>query len=420
MASQAFPTFKLPDRELIAALRSIADQVALEQITFNLQVTKDSTNVSFKADEFETNDFLKQVLASESAILWRASVKGGAQNQYSVTVQREAAFDQANVSFPDQTPGDTLRFLALVHTYLHAYGRTAATDEVLGKEMSDFYAQRDLILTRLESLNARILESNEAYRVRLESETSITRSKLQQEYDSRSQQLDIETRRRQEVLDTRDADLKQRELDFDNRSSTHARRQIRQDVKKIIAERTESFHLSRDTTRKRLPIHVLFLTLIVSSGSLFLAALLGNLALPASLPSWFAAVRLPLITAALAAAIVFYIRWTDNWFRQHADEEMRLKRLELDIDRASWVVEMALEWKAEKGGEIPTELIDRLSRHLFETEPSHRVRHPSEDLALALLGASAGVSLKLPGGGEAKIDRKGLNEFRKAAQDRDS
>jgi hypothetical protein len=230
------------------------------------------------------------------------------------------------------------------------------------------------------------------------------------------QTLDAEARRRDETLINRESELNRRETEFDNRSSTHARRQIRQDVKKIIAERTASFHLSKDTAQKRLPIHVLFLSLIFSSAALFIAALTGYLAVPASLPPWFAAIRLTLITAALATSIVFYIRWTDSWFRQHSDEEMRLKRLELDIDRASWVVEMALEWKAERGGDIPVELIERLSRHLFEIEPTARVRHPSEDLASALLGASSGLSVKFPGG-EAKMDRKGLNEFRRKAQE---
>jgi hypothetical protein len=115
---------------------------------------------------------------------------------------------------------------------------------------------------------------------------------------------------------------------------------------------------------------------------------------------------------ALAASVVFYIRWTDHWFRQHADEEMRLKRLELDLDRATWVVEMALEWKREKDADIPQELIDRLSRNLFESDSYSRPRHPGEDLASALLGASSALSITIPGLGEAKFDRKGMRDFR--------
>ena len=122
---------------------------------------------------------------------------------------------------------------------------------------------------------------------------------------------------------------------------------------------------------------------------------------------------------ALAAAVIYYIRWSNLWFTQHATEEFRLKRLNLDIDRASWVVEMALEWKDEKGTEIPHELVERLSRNLFTEEHGETKgpRHPSEDLASALLGASTSLSMKIPGVGDATLDRKGIKNFQKATQE---
>jgi hypothetical protein len=119
----------------------------------------------------------------------------------------------------------------------------------------------------------------------------------------------------------------------------------------------------------------------------------------------------------LAAALVFYIRWNDNWFRQHADEEFRLKRLELDIDRASWVVEMALEWQEEKGSIIPQELIDRLTSNLFiDQDRRAPPKHPSEDLASAIVAASSGLTLRIPGIGEVTLDRRGVRRFTEAVE----
>jgi hypothetical protein len=120
---------------------------------------------------------------------------------------------------------------------------------------------------------------------------------------------------------------------------------------------------------------------------------------------------------ATAAAVIFYIRWNNAWFHQHANEEFRLKRLDLDIDRASWVVEMALEWKEEKGSEFPSGLADRLSRNLFvdDYQETRHPKHPSEDLASALLGASTSLSMKIPGVGDAVLDRKGIKNFQKVA-----
>ncbi|MBA2434065.1 MAG: hypothetical protein H0V54_03085 [Chthoniobacterales bacterium] len=123
-------------------------------------------------------------------------------------------------------------------------------------------------------------------------------------------------------------------------------------------------------------------------------------------------------TAGLIATIVFYIRWNDRWFRSHADEEFRLKRLDLDVDRASWVVEMALEWKDEEGKQIPSGLLDRLTTNLFKIDdPGEQVRHPTEDLASALLGASSALKLQIPGVGEASLNRKGIREFQKTAEE---
>jgi len=225
-------------------------------------------------------------------------------------------------------------------------------------------------------------------------------------------------KKREEALGAREEELKARLQDLDDRSSRHARRQLRQDLKAALAQRTSSFTLSRDTSRKRLPIHTLFGLLVGGTGLLFVAAVIGHLPSAASLPAWVLVVRFSIVALAFAASVVFYIRWSDEWFRQHADEEMRLKRLELDIDRASWVVEMALEWRDEKGGEIPHELVERLSRNLFESEASVQVRHPSEDMLASLLGASAGLTVRLPNVGEATLDRKGIAKLKETVEKR--
>jgi hypothetical protein len=132
---------------------------------------------------------------------------------------------------------------------------------------------------------------------------------------------------------------------------------------------------------------------------------------------WIHVLRVPLGALGFAVSAVFYIRWNDQWFRQHADEEFRLRQLELDVDRASWVTELALEFRDEKG-EIPSGLIERLSNGLFtsfrKTEP---VQHPSEDLVSLLLGASSGLRVNVPGIGEATLSRKGLQKFKQEATD---
>src|SRR5262249_52895038 len=87
----------------------------------------------------------------------------------------------------------------------------------------------------------------------------------------------------------------------------------------------------------------------------------------------------------------------NQWFQKHADEEFRLKRLDLDIDRANWLVELALEWKNITKSEIPPELIDKLSRSLFATHDTESIDiHPVETLLSSVFGRDGSISIKVP------------------------
>lgn len=57
-----------------------------------------------------------------------------------------------------------------------------------------------------------------------------------------------------------------------------------------------------------------------------------------------------------------------------------------------------------------------MTRNLFVDPISGSAKHPSEDLASALLGASSGLLVKMPGGSEVRVDRKGIERFKKAAE----
>ena len=96
------------------------------------------------------------------------------------------------------------------------------------------------------------------------------------------------------------------------------------------------------------------------------------------------AIRQVVLGLAFGSTSVFYIRWSNRWFERHAKEEFRLKRYEIDLDRASWLVEMALEWKAEKGTEIPDSLLDKLANNLYAEDREEAVDlHPADQVASA-------------------------------------
>jgi hypothetical protein len=101
------------------------------------------------------------------------------------------------------------------------------------------------------------------------------------------------------------------------------------------------------------------------------------------------------LAIAFLGSATFFIRWNHQWFQKHADEEFRLKRLDLDIDRANWLVELALEWKNITKSDIPSDLIDKLARSLFISDETKDIDiNPAETLFTALLGKSGTLNIE--------------------------
>lgn len=120
------------------------------------------------------------------------------------------------------------------------------------------------------------------------------------------------------------------------------------------------------------------------------------------------------LTIALLGLIAWYLRWMNRWFERYADAEFYLKQFELDIDRANWVVETALEWKERQERAIPDPLLESISRNLFSKSERDEDAdmHPADYLASAILGRASGVNLKVPGG-ELTLDNKGIRRLQK-------
>jgi hypothetical protein len=283
--------------------------------------------------------------------------------------------------------------------------------ETLAPAVSDFYTRRGSTLIQLEALNAKITVENDRHRRDLERQSDEVRQRLEESYANRLQALEAEFRVKTEALAKREADLDERKKLLDDRDNTHARRQIQQDVKAILKERNTDFSLTARTIRKRLPATVAFVALIFAFAVASVWAFWASTQ-PLSIghPFWYPVLRIAVSLSAFASAVVFYIRWQDHWSEAHAVEEFRLKRFDLDISRASWLVEVMLEWSSAKA-EFPRELIERLATGLFEqVSAGPLVKHPAEEILGALLSSPAAVNLKFPGG-DVSLDRKGVKEM---------
>lgn len=319
---------------------------------------------------------------------------------------------------PNQQPPNPFELSRLAANLKACLGEITPLEakHLLGQQLAGHYERRENEMAQLQAtlieVSKRFTEGAAEHAQKLREELRSDRQRLHDEFENKRQREAQLLGEREASLQAREEELSQKLTDLDDRAARHARRRIREDLKEELTKRSAEFNLTKGTQAMRTPIVVA--CALVWLGALLILALLvqkaGDNVELLSEPVFV--LRQVAAGLTIAATAVFYFRWQNRWFEQHAQEEFRLKRMALDIDRASWVVEMAMEWKDEKGTEIPPNLLERLTARLFEDESKQAPNlHPAEQLASALLGASSRVKLPLPGGGELELGSKGIKSL---------
>ena len=285
-------------------------------------------------------------------------------------------------------PNDLLmgsKAISTVQKYFIPFDQAAAIEQSLGPEMAEFYNLREEGLRRLEDLSQRIAKETHDYRQQLDSELRVKEEKLNTEFDVRKENLDKQIEEHREKLREQESQLEKRRQELDDRSVRHARREQSRNLQKKIAARSEKFTLTPETEAKRQPIRRAFLVLMIMSIVLIVFSQVYPIRATEGLAFWFEIIRFPAGLLGFASSVIFYIRWNDHWFRQHADQELRLHQLALDVDRAGYVTEMLLEWQDDKGVAMPELMVERLTTGLFVDQITKgAVQHPLEDIIKAM------------------------------------
>ena len=285
-------------------------------------------------------------------------------------------------------PNDLLmgsKAISTVQKYFIPFDQAAAIEQSLGPEMAEFYNLREEGLRRLEDLSQRIAKETHDYRQQLDSELRVKEEKLNTEFDVRKENLDKQIEEHREKLREQESQLEKRRQELDDRSVRHARREQSRNLQKKIAARSEKFTLTPETEPKRQPIRRAFLVLMIMSIVLIVFSQVYPIRATEGLAFWFEIIRFPAGLLGFASSVIFYIRWNDHWFRQHADQELRLHQLALDVDRAGYVTEMLLEWQDDKGVAMPELMVERLTTGLFVDQITKgAVQHPLEDIIKAM------------------------------------
>jgi hypothetical protein len=335
----------------------------------------------------------------------------------SITLVRNFAdnFDLVTAHIPDNQPAPIITSLMKrLETEFPTFASGAVVEQLLGKEFADFYRARDLSVGRIENSLTKLIEDADVYRRKLDDRFDEKRAELETGVAQARARLEEEAAARNAAMNEAGEALKTREKELDDRSARHARRALHLALQTQLKAHSTSFALTEGTAEKRRLIHGIFGLALAFDALITCFTLWEGRTTLDALPT---IVRLLAGVVGFAVIVILYIRWADQWFRQHADEEFRLKRMSLDVDRASWVVETAMEWEQQNKGPIPEQLLEDLTRGLFmPAAGSPAVRHPVEDLASAVLGASSNLEFEIPGLGKGMLSRRGIKRAMAAAR----
>lgn len=198
---------------------------------------------------------------------------------------------------------------------------------------------------------------------------------LDERYQARLDKLEADhEHKRKEVAAREDAHSK-KEAKFDARESTVVRRSLLEQIQGRIKEQ-QQITLSPKTIAKRRWVHAICILALALSA--VLVAMFARKVMSMENVDWRFFVPVSVGTVFFIATVIYYIRWNDQWFREHAQAEFRNKQFSADILRASWLTELLFEWEKEKERELPPEIIASFTRGLFQYERMRATEHPAE------------------------------------------
>jgi hypothetical protein len=362
--------------------------------------------------DLPTHSGLKEVLGKDVKAFRRITYYYGLHESIRVERQPDASslYDKVTVSAGNQK--DAVQFAMFCAAAQKHLGASSLSNlsNLLGPEAQRHFEAREIALSKLEKLTATLLQDVEKSRQEREREFHVKETSLEEKYEQRLAELDSQHEFQQKAIADRAEELDTLQKELDDRAAKHARRQHYKDIKEKFKSWSETFQVTEGTKNLRGTIYwfTLFLTLLF--GGLAGLFLFQSFSLQDSTQVVAVIIKQVTFTILFVSSAYSFIKWNNQWFQRHANEEFRLKRMELDIDRASWFVEMAFEWKDQKGEEIPIELVERLTHGLFSEEKTNHPVEPSDSLAQALMGA-ARFKVKLADGTEAEYDRKGIEKL---------
>lgn len=416
------PIAKSTDREVVEAFIEISTEFDFPNPRIELFGDDGFVTVEKRPADIIDGD-VKAILELNAAVLQRCTLQSGQQHLLRVHRPDNQVFDTLTITWSRDSglpPQKFATMVAAAKIKLREVKLNHGASTLRLGGLDELVNARSAELNKLEAIASDIVRKSHERFGELEQEHIARRVALENEFAERK-------RKGQEEIDKLKADaeaaaalridaLEAREKELDKSEAKYARRQLRLDLLKILQAHSDRFQLSTSTRRLRWPTFALLVAVVAATGFLTYISFveLATVISGDQTPWWRVAIvsaKQVFFAATFLGLAAYFLRWLESWSRRHADAEFYFKQLELDLNRASWVVEIAAEWREKEGAELPKELLAQLANHLFTESGFAGDSADGESVLASILGGATTLKLDTPGGGKLEIGRTGIKKM---------
>ena len=278
---------------------------------------------------------------------------------------------------------DAIRLADALHRHFETFSFDQLMKVVLPRAEKAALQYHESVLRSLESATARLGTAlADQAKVNADHLNKLT-TELENKFQERTDALDKRAAAREGELAAREAGFKKERDTFDLRENTAVRRTLLDDQKAYIAE-NKVLRVSPTTTAKREIIH--HVCIIAMLGGITLAGVFGYGLFKSAAFDWHLLAPFSAGLILFGSTLIFYLKWNNRWFEDHAHAEFYFRKLNSDILRASWIAELFFEWKDKKDIGIPHEVLTSFTRNLFVDTTVNTVSdHPFDQLLLTFV-----------------------------------
>lgn len=127
---------------------------------------------------------------------------------------------------------------------------------------------------------------------------------------------------------------------------------------------------------------------------------------------WYLIGRTILSSLVSIGSLVYAASWMRGFYASDIEAAREVNRFNLDLARASWVIETVLEVQHEKKGEVPQAWIDGVTNGLFDDKSNSSEMDDRAQALKSLLAFTGGASFG-PDGARLDINRRGAKKLSK-------